>query len=199
MPPFDPYAVLGVEPDAPAERIREAWRFQMLAFHPDRHPDESQRQYAEVMAKRANAAWETLSDPTSRARYDLARGADTPGETAAGLMRQLPCPSCAVMFVVGDQGGRRVSVQCPACGHGFDAVVGAVLVGRPTLRQRFLVGNHTLHLLAADGSVASVVARRLPAELALSDGETVSVVVGPRGARYVVVHGGITDLGWRVG
>jgi hypothetical protein len=43
--------------------------------------------------------------------------------------------------------------------------------------------------------------RRLPKELALSEGETMSVVFHPRRARpaYAIVHGDDLDVGWRVG
>ena len=90
-------------------------------------------------------------------------------------------------------------VRCPACAHEFEAVVGAVLHGRPRLDWRFLGGRHILVLRADDGRARQVAARHLPAELALTEGERVSVVMGPRGARYMVVHGRATDMGWRIG
>lgn len=198
MPEADHYAVLGVGVDATPDEIREAWRFQVTAFHPDRFRDE-QRDHAERMAKRVNAAWQVIGDPVARARYDRTRGREQ--RDGAQVLRELPCPSCASLSAVPDQAGRLVGVRCPACGHEFSAVVGATLMGRPRLEARYLGGRHLLHLRSGDGRVTSVAARRLPAELALSEGETVSAVLGGRGrgARYVVVHGRITDLGWRTG
>lgn len=193
----DHYAVLGVDEHASLDDIREAWRFAVSVFHPDRFPDE-QRGRAEDMAKRVNAAWQVLGDPASRARYDHARGREVRDRQ---VLRELPCPGCATLSAVPDQGGRVVAVRCPACRAEFDAVVGATLIGRPRLEARYLGGRHLMHLRAADGAITSVAARRLPVELALSEGETVSAVLSGRGrgARYVVVHGRITDLGWRTG
>jgi len=197
VPDTDHYAALGVDERATLEQIHEAWRFQLMAFHPDRFRDDGQRDRAEQMAKRVNAAWQVLGDPAARARYDRMR----PRAADGPRLRELPCPSCATLSAVPDQGGRTVSVRCPACSHEFDAVVGGVLIGRPRLEARYLGGRHLLHLRAADGRVTTVAARKLPVELALSEGETVSVVHGGRGrgAKYVVVHGRLTDLGWRTG
>ncbi len=197
MPETDHYAALGVDENATHDQIHEAWRFQLMAFHPDRFRDDGQRERAEHMAKRVNAAWQVLGDASARSRYDRTRRQRDDGPR----LRELPCPICATLSAVPDQGGRTVSVKCPACSQMFDAIVGGVLIGRPRLEARYLGGRHLLHVRSADGRVASAAARRLPVELALTEGETVSVVFGGRGrgAKYVVVHGRLTDLGWRTG
>jgi curved DNA-binding protein CbpA len=194
----DHYAALGVDEDATLDEIHEAWRFQLMAFHPDRFRDDGQRERAELLAKRVNAAWQVLGDAAERARYDRTRRAR---RDEGPRLRELPCPICATLSAVPDQAGRLVSVKCPACSNTFDAVVGGVMIGRPRLEARYLGGRHLLHVRSADGRITSAAARRLPVELALSEGETVSVVFGGRGrgAKYVVVHGRITDLGWRTG
>ncbi|HWH13609.1 MAG TPA: J domain-containing protein [Miltoncostaeaceae bacterium] len=194
----DHYATLGVAPDASAEDLHAAWRFSLLAFHPDRFRDAGQRARADDMAKRVNAAWQVLGDPRARARYDRDRREAAARRTGPAV-RELPCPACATLSGVPDQDGRAVGVRCPACGQEFEAVVGADLVGRPRLDWRFFGGRHVLSLRDRAGRVRQVPARRLPAELALTEGERVSVVMGPRGARYMVVHGRVTDMGWRVG
>jgi hypothetical protein len=52
----DPYAVLGVEPGAPADELAAAYRSQAKRWHPDRNPDgESVRRMAQV-----NAAYDLL-------------------------------------------------------------------------------------------------------------------------------------------
>jgi len=194
----DHYATLGVDEDATLEQIHEAWRFQLMAFHPDRFSNEVQRERAELMAKRVNAAWQVLGDAAERSRYDRGRR----GRRDEGpRLRELPCPVCSTLSAVLDQAGRMASVKCPACSHTFDAVVGGVMVGRPRLEARYLGGRHLLHVRSADGRIATAAARRLPPELALAEGETVSVVFGGRGrgAKYVVVHGRLTDMGWRTG
>jgi curved DNA-binding protein CbpA len=62
----NPYAVLGVPPTADASQVREAYRRLAKQFHPDRHPDAS----ATERMQRINQAWEVLSSPAARARYD---------------------------------------------------------------------------------------------------------------------------------
>ncbi len=197
----DHYATLGVEPTAAPDEVRAAWRFALQAFHPDRFRDEAQRARAEDMAKRVNAAWDVLGDPVSRARYDRRRASARAEAGAAPRVRDLPCPACATPSGVPDRGGRAAMVRCPACGQEFTAFPGAELIGRPRLEWRVFGGRHVLTLRDADGRLVEVPARRLPAELALVEGETVSVVLDPAGraARYMVVHGRPTDMGWKVG
>ena len=203
MPTPDHYAALGVPRDASPEEIREAWRFALVAFHPDRFRDDGQRDHAERMAKRVNGAWQVLGDPMARRRYDrrLETEPDPEVESAMAPMREIPCPSCASLAAVADQGGRVAAMKCPSCGQQFSAAIGAVLAGRPVLDYRFLGARHVLHLVASTGAHMSVTARHLPKELALTDGEMVSVVLHPsRGtAVYVITHGRMTDLGWKVG
>lgn len=62
---FDPYAVLGITPDASPEAIREAFVQLARLYHPDRYsaaglPTEVSN-YFVAMAKRINAAWDILS------------------------------------------------------------------------------------------------------------------------------------------
>ncbi|MFO0974616.1 MAG: molecular chaperone DnaJ [Phycisphaerae bacterium] len=63
----DYYDVLGVSREASAEEIKRAYRQAAMKYHPDRNradPD------AEGKFKAAAAAYEVLSDPQKRARYD---------------------------------------------------------------------------------------------------------------------------------
>ncbi len=80
--PDDHYTVLGVPTDAKSEEIRAAWRFQLQAYHPDKFRDDVQRERAEEITKKTNAAWQVLGDETSRRRYDHMRG--DPDITPAG-------------------------------------------------------------------------------------------------------------------
>ena len=63
----DFYEVLGVVREAPADEIKKAYRQMALKFHPDRNPgdDEATRKF-----KEAAEAYEILSDPEKRKRYD---------------------------------------------------------------------------------------------------------------------------------
>ncbi|MBN1417350.1 MAG: molecular chaperone DnaJ [Planctomycetes bacterium] len=65
--PRDYYEVLGVARDAPLEEIKKAYRKQALQYHPDKNPGDST---AEVRFKEAAEAYDVLSDPEKRRRYD---------------------------------------------------------------------------------------------------------------------------------
>jgi len=64
----DFYELLGVSRDASLETIRHVYRQLARAYHPDANPGNS---VGEERLKEITEAWETLSDPELRARYDL--------------------------------------------------------------------------------------------------------------------------------
>jgi len=68
------YKVLGVEKDADAKAIKAAYRKMALKWHPDKNPDD--RANAEVKFREVAEAYEVLSDPEKRKRYD--HGGDDP-------------------------------------------------------------------------------------------------------------------------
>jgi curved DNA-binding protein len=63
----DYYQVLGVSRSASADEIRAAYRKLALKYHPDHNPGNKQ---AEDKFKEANEAYQVLSDPQKRARFD---------------------------------------------------------------------------------------------------------------------------------
>ena len=198
----DHYEALDLPPDATPDEVREAWRFLLAAFHPDRFRDPVQRERAEEITKRVNAAWQVLGDPDLRGRYDLRR--DAAAAEPAVLeprVRELPCPTCASRCSVADAGGRLVHLACPACGERFPAMIGARCVERPRLEKRWMGLRYEAVFADEAGERSAVAFRRLPQELALSEGELFSIVFHPRRTRpiYAVVHGDTLDLGWRVG
>lgn len=71
----DYYLILGVDPNASQEEIREAYRFKVFALHPDRfsQADAKVRRRAEEELKAINEAYAVLRDPVRRAEYDLRR------------------------------------------------------------------------------------------------------------------------------
>ena len=66
--PTDYYALLGVTADASADDIKRAYRRLAREHHPDANPDDAG---AEARFKEIAVAYETLSDPERRRRYDL--------------------------------------------------------------------------------------------------------------------------------
>ncbi len=63
----DYYEVLGVEKNASAEEIKKAYRKKAIQYHPDKNPGNKE---AEEKFKEAAEAYDVLSNPDKRARYD---------------------------------------------------------------------------------------------------------------------------------
>src|SRR5262245_48031021 len=63
----DYYEVLGVQRNATSQELKSAYRKVALQHHPDRNPGSKE---AEEKFKEASEAYEVLSDPEKRARYD---------------------------------------------------------------------------------------------------------------------------------
>jgi len=63
----DPYKVLGVDRTASADAIKKAFRKLAKKHHPDLHPND--KRAAETF-KEINAAYDLLSDPVKRGRFD---------------------------------------------------------------------------------------------------------------------------------
>src|SRR5438552_17157756 len=62
-----PYEVLGVKSDASTDAIRKAYRKLAKELHPDLNPGKPE---AEARFKSVTAAYDLLSDPEKKARYD---------------------------------------------------------------------------------------------------------------------------------
>jgi DnaJ-class molecular chaperone len=62
-----PYDILGVKREAGEDEIRKAFRKLAKQWHPDMRPDDTQ---AESRFKEINAAYDLLTDPARRARFD---------------------------------------------------------------------------------------------------------------------------------
>lgn len=76
------YAILGVARTAAPEEIKRAYRTLALTYHPDRNPGDQ----AAAKFRDLSEAYEVLSDPGTRERYD--RG-DEPGLFGASAAREI--------------------------------------------------------------------------------------------------------------
>ena len=63
----DYYEVLGVSKGASDDELKKAFRKLAKQYHPDLHPDDKE---CEAKFKEVNEAYEVLSDPDKRAKYD---------------------------------------------------------------------------------------------------------------------------------
>ena len=77
----DYYEVLEVEKTASAEEIKKAYRKKAIQYHPDRNPGDKE---AEEKFKEAAEAYNVLSDPDKRARYDQFGHAGVEGAAGNG-------------------------------------------------------------------------------------------------------------------
>ena len=78
----DYYEVLGVEKTASVEEIKKAYRKKAIQYHPDKNPGDKQ---AEENFKEAAEAYDVLSDPQKRQRYDQFGHAGVGGASQGGF------------------------------------------------------------------------------------------------------------------
>lgn len=79
----DYYKILGLEKDANDHEIKRAYRKLAIQHHPDKNPDDAE---AENRFKDVGEAYETLSDPQKKARYDSGEDLIDPSEMYGGGM-----------------------------------------------------------------------------------------------------------------
>ena len=77
----DYYEVLEVTKEATAEVIKKAYRKKAIQFHPDKNPGDK---VAEEKFKEAAEAYDVLSDPEKRSRYDQFGHAGVSGAAGNG-------------------------------------------------------------------------------------------------------------------
>lgn len=77
----DYYEVLGVQKNANADEIKKAYRKAAIKYHPDKNPGDKE---AEEKFKEAAEAYDVLSNPDKRARYDQFGHAGMGGAAGGG-------------------------------------------------------------------------------------------------------------------
>ena len=78
----DYYEVLGISKTATPEEIKKAYRKKAIEFHPDKNPGNKE---AEEKFKEAAEAYEVLSNPEKRSRYDQFGHAGVGGAAGGGF------------------------------------------------------------------------------------------------------------------
>ena len=122
----DYYGILGVPKSASQDDIKAAYRKLALKYHPDRNPDNKE---AENKFKEAAQAYEVLSDPDKRKRYDQfgAAGVEGMGGMGGGHYGHQDMNMDDIFSAFGDifgdmfggqrQGGRKKSGPTAQRGH----------------------------------------------------------------------------------
>ncbi len=87
----DPYTILGVDPTATSEEIKEVWLNRLSLYHPDRHPEHSD--WFTRHAARLNEAYHTLKDPVRRHAYDERRRRELLAQQQSGPIAIRPMSS----------------------------------------------------------------------------------------------------------
>ena len=65
---YNYYDLLGVDRYATPAKIKAAWREMVKKWHPDKHVNDPT--FRDEMIKKINLAYEILSDPAERRKYD---------------------------------------------------------------------------------------------------------------------------------
>ena len=85
----DYYTVLEILPAATENEIKKAWHEQLQVWHPDRfHHSPTLHEKAEARTRLINQAYQILSDPVARARYDVTA---QPSTSRQATPTPLPC------------------------------------------------------------------------------------------------------------
>ena len=125
----DYYEVLGLSRDASAEDIKKAFRRLAFKYHPDRNQDDG----AEAKFKELNEAFEVLSDPDKRTRYDQFGHVDTDSFFTRGFEgfdfggfgdELLPAAGVGARFVVSQKHRVSLSFDVAQGKHGTEYYFG---------------------------------------------------------------------------
>ena len=163
----DYYKILGVDKNIPQKDVRAAYRKRAKQFHPDLHPNDPK---AKAKFQALNEAYEVISDPEKRAKYDQygeqwknvggfggggydgAAGSEVPlveihskASTSAASVAEEVSPASSKIS--------SAEVACPRLDNG----AGFGGFGSPDRRQQVLVSVPVLNMVQADVTAAAVV------------------------------------------
>jgi DnaJ-class molecular chaperone len=157
----DPYVVLGVGRDASDETIKKAYRRLAKKLHPDLHPGNraNEQQFKEV-----TAAYDLLSDPVKRARFD--RGEIDAAGSERGFHAQ------GARAGAGAGAGARAYQRAGAGGFSFDEIIAEILGrGRRESEERLGDQSQSLRLPFLDAALGGK--RRLTT----ADGRNIDITI----------------------
>jgi curved DNA-binding protein len=128
----DYYEILGVDRGASASDIKRAYRKLALKYHPDKNPGDTR---SEERFKEINEAYEVLSNPTKRARYDQVADSYQSWQRTGGR----PGNFDWTRWTGGSPGGARVEFGdiSDLFGGGFSDFFNAIFSGMGAQRQGF--------------------------------------------------------------
>jgi DnaJ-class molecular chaperone len=155
----DPYVVLGVGRDASDETIKKAYRRLAKKLHPDLHPG---NRATEQQFKEVTAAYDLLSDPVKRARFDR-------GEIdAAGSERGFQGARAGA----GARAYQRAGAGAGAGSFSFDEIIAEILGrGRRESEERLGDQSQALRLPFLDAALGGK--RRLTT----ADGRNIDITI----------------------
>jgi DnaJ-class molecular chaperone len=122
----DLYSLLGVQPSVSQKDLRNAYRKLARKFHPDVNSGDKQ---AEARFKEINAAYDVLSDPEKRRKYDKYGEQWEHADQIEDMQRQR-----GGAYRFGDSGGVRFEVNDLGDLGDLSSIFGGIFGGRP--RQR---------------------------------------------------------------